>query len=592
MCGIAGVMRTGDAPARDTVLDRLADALAHRGPDGRGQYQTDRVAMVQTRLAIIDLETGDQPLYGPDHAALIANGEIYNYVELRRELGEERFATGSDCEPPLHLYAAHGLNFADRLRGMYAIAIHDRASGRLVLSRDPFGIKPLYYIEHRNHFAFASEPQALLAAGLAERAEEPLARGELLQMQFTTGATTPFQGIRRLLPGETVVVAGGRILERTRRMVLPTDGQRPQGEDEALAALDRVLMDSVAVHQRSDVPYGMFLSGGIDSSAVLAAMARLNERPVLAYTAGFRGADVHDERERARAVARAAGAEHVEVEIGEEDMWQVLPQIAAVMDDPVADYAVIPTYLLARRARQDVKVILCGEGGDELFAGYGRYRSAVRPWFWGGRGMRVKGMFDDLGVLREPPLGWRDGMDAAETLAASHHRLSRLQVAQMIDCTDWLPNDLLTKLDRCLMAHGVEGRVPFLDPVVADFAFSLPNRLKVHRRLGKWLLRKWLDRALPAADAFGRKRGFTVPVAQWLRGQGHRLGPLVAAQPGVAALCHPDQVVRLFVSGDKRHGFAAWTLLFYALWHQRHIVGRDDGDADTFAALDAARSDR
>jgi asparagine synthase (glutamine-hydrolysing) len=424
MCGIAGVMRTGDAPARDTVLDRLADALAHRGPDGRGQYQTDRVAMVQTRLAIIDLETGDQPLYGPDHAALIANGEIYHSVELRRELGEERFATGSDCEPPLHLYAAHGLNFADRLRGMYAIAIHDRASGRLVLSRDPFGIKPLYYIEHRNHFAFASEPQALLAAGLAERAEEPLARGELLQMQFTTGATTPFQGIRRLLPGETVVVAGGRILERTRRMVLPTDGQRPQGEDEALAALDRVLMDSVAVHQRSDVPYGMFLSGGIDSSAVLAAMARLNERPVLAYTAGFRGADVHDERERARAVARAAGAEHVEVEIGEEDMWQVLPQIAAVMDAPVADYAVIPTYLLARRARQDVKVILCGEGGDELFAGYGRYRSAVRPWFWGGRGMRVKGMFDDLGVLREPPLGWRDGMDAAETLAASHHRLS------------------------------------------------------------------------------------------------------------------------------------------------------------------------
>jgi asparagine synthase (glutamine-hydrolysing) len=591
MCGIAGVMRTSDAQAQDSVLRRLGDALAHRGPDGRGSYQADRVAMVQTRLAIIDLKTGDQPLYGPDHSALIGNGEIYNYVELRQELGEDRFATRSDCEPPLHLHAADGLGFADRLRGMYALAIHDRTSGRLVLARDPFGIKPLYYIEHRDHFAFASEPQALVAAGLAEPVEEPLARAELLQMQFTTGASTPFHGVKRLLPGETVIVAGGRILERTRRTVLPTDGPRALSEEQALAGLDRVLMDSVLVHQRSDVPYGMFLSGGIDSSVLLAVMARLNERPVRAFTAGFRGADVHDERERARRVAAAAGAEHVEVEIGEEDMWRMLPRIAAAVDDPVADYAVIPTYLLAERARQDVKVILCGEGGDELFAGYGRYRSAVRPWFWGGRGMRVKGMFDELGVLREQPLGWRDGMDAAETQAAGHAKLSRLQVAQMIDCTDWLPNDLLTKLDRCLMAHGVEGRVPFLDPVVADFAFSLPNKLKVHHRLGKWLLRKWLETAMPEAEAFGRKRGFTVPVAQWLRNQGVKLGPLVAEQPGVAALCHHDQVVRLFGSPDKRHGFAAWTLLFYALWHQRHILCRDPGDGDTFAVLDAARGD-
>lgn len=591
MCGIAGVMRTSDANAQDSALELLGNALAHRGPDGRGTYHGDRIGMIQTRLAIIDLETGDQPLFGPEHTALIGNGEIYNYIELRAELGEEHFTTRSDCEPPLHLYARDGLGYANGLRGMYALAIHDRPSGRLVLSRDPFGIKPLYYIEHRDHFAFASEPQALLAAGLAERVEDPTARSEVLQMQFSTGAATPFHGIKRLLPGETVVVAGGRILERTRRPMLPTEGPRPQDEDQALVALDRALTDSVQVHQRSDVPYGMFLSGGVDSSALLAMMARLNDRPVKAFTAGFRGADVHDERERARQVATAAGAEHIEVEIGEEDVWRTLPRIAAVMDDPVADYAVIPTYLLAERARQDVKVILCGEGGDELFAGYGRYRSAVRPWFWGGRGMRVKGMFDELNILREQPAGWRDGMDAAESQAASNDKLSRLQVAQMIDCTDWLPNDLLTKIDRCLMAHGVEGRVPLLDPVVADFAFSLPNDLKVHRRLGKWLLRRWLEKAMPEADAFGRKRGFTVPVAQWLRGQGTRLGPLVAGQVGVTALCHRDQVIKLFNSSDKRHGFAAWTLLFYALWHQRHIVGSDAGDADTFAALDAARAD-
>lgn len=592
MCGIAGIMRTSDALNQEALLQKLGDALAHRGPDGRGTYQADRVAMIQTRLAIIDLNTGDQPLYGPDNTALIANGEIYNYIELRHEIGDERFATQSDCEPPLYLYESDRLDFADRLRGMYALAIHDRPSGRLVLSRDPFGIKPLYYIEHRDHFAFASEPQALVAAGLAEAREEPMPRAELLQMQFSTGASTPFHGIKRVLPGETVVVAGGKILERKRQQVLPTDGPRPVNEDDAIAALDRVLTESVELHQRSDVPYGMFLSGGVDSSALLAMMARLNDRPVLAYTAGFRGADVHDERERARTVADAAGATHVEVEIGEEDVWQSLPAIAAAMDDPVADYAVIPTYMLAKRAREDVKVILCGEGGDELFAGYGRYRSAVRPWFWGGRGMRVKGMFDNLDVLRESPIGWRDGMDAAETQAADNDSLSRLQIAQMIDCTDWLPNDLLTKIDRCLMAHGVEGRVPLLDPQVAAFAFALPNQMKVHRRLGKWLLRKWLETALPEAQPFGKKRGFTVPVAQWLRGQGTKLGPLVAAQPGVAALCHPDRVIRLFGSEDKRHGFAAWTLLFYALWHQRHIVGSDPGDGDTFAVLDAARADR
>ncbi|MEZ5666415.1 MAG: asparagine synthase (glutamine-hydrolyzing) [Alphaproteobacteria bacterium] len=591
MCGIAGVMPTSDGHSHDAILARLGDALAHRGPDGRGTYQADRVAMVQTRLAIIDLQTGDQPLHGPNHTTLIANGEIYNYRELRAELGEDRFATRSDCEPPLFLYADGGTGFADRLRGMYALAIHDRPSGRLVLSRDPFGIKPLYYAEHRDHFAFASEPQALVAAGLVERNEEPLARAELLQMQFSTGANTPFAGVKRLLPGETVVVAGGRVLERRRRSVLPVEGPRPIDEAAALASLDRVLMESVDLHQRSDVPYGMFLSGGIDSSALLAVMARLNDRPVRAYTAGFRGADVHDERARARATAKAAGAEHVEVEIGEDDVWRHLPRIAAAMDDPVADYAVIPTYLLAARARQDLKVILCCEGGDELFAGYGRYRSAVRPWFWGGRGMRVKGMFDGLDVLRSQPAGWRDGMDAAETLAASHGALTRLQVAQMIDFTDWLPNDLLTKVDRCLMAHGVEGRVPLLDPAVAQFAFALPDRLKVRGRLGKWLLRHWLEKALPEADAFGRKRGFTVPVAQWLRGQGKRLGPLVAAQAGVAALCRPDAVTRLFDSDDKRHGFAAWTLLFYALWHQRHMVGVEPGDADTFAALDSARAD-
>jgi asparagine synthase (glutamine-hydrolysing) len=260
------------------------------------------------------------------------------------------------------------------------------------------------------------------------------------------------------------------------------------------------------------------------------------------------------------------------------------------MDDPAADYAIVPTWLLARAARkQGLKVVLSGEGGDELFAGYGRYRSVVKPWWLGGRAMRRRGTFDGLELLRIDTKGWRDGMQASETRARLDGR-TPLQVAQAIDIDAWLPNDLLAKLDRCLMAHGVEGRTPFLDPEMAAFAFALPDALKLHRRWGKWLVRRWLDRVLPAARAFAPKQGFSVPVQSWIAAEGARLGPLVAACSGIAEIADRAAVVRLFEkAADKRRGFAAWSLLFYALWHRRHKLGRDD-DVDTFAALEQARA--
>jgi asparagine synthase (glutamine-hydrolysing) len=345
-------------------------------------------------------------------------------------------------------------------------------------------------------------------------------------------------------------------------------------EGQAILALESVLLDSVMVHQRSDVTYGMFLSGGIDSSALLACMMRLNDRPVRAFTAGFPGTGVHDERVHARAVAKAAGAEHIEIEVTAEDFWRELPAIVAAMDDPAADYAIVPTYMLAKVARAEVKVVLSGEGGDELFGGYGRYRSAMRPWFLGGRQLRRRGILDDLGLLREENGAWRNGIAVAEAEAADNGR-TKLQIAQATDCTDWLPHDLLIKLDRCLMAHSMEGRTPFLDPLVASFAFRLPDRLKVHRGLGKYLLRKWLACALPEAKPFEPKRGFTVPVAEWIATKADRLAPLVARSPGVAQLCYPDAVESLFKSmgQNKRAGVACWQLLFYALWHRAHIEG-------------------
>ncbi|MEQ8347680.1 MAG: asparagine synthase (glutamine-hydrolyzing) [Sneathiellaceae bacterium] len=578
MCGIAGIMAAPGAEVDLDALYAMRQALKHRGPDGEGLYVNGATALAQTRLAVIDLATGDQPLYAPGGIALVANGEIYNYLELKAEMPEAHFATESDCEVPLHLYRRHGVDFAEHLRGMYAIALHDAAEDRLLLARDPFGIKPLYYVAGPKGLAFASEPGALLAAGLAERRIVPRSRDELLQLQFTTGRDTIFEGIQRLLPGETLVVSRARVVDRRRIDPLPAQPPAPISEADARAELEAVLLESVTLHQRSDVPYGMFLSGGVDSAALLAAMARVNDRPVLAYTAGFDRRDAGDERDHARVVARALGAEHVEVEVAEADFWTLLPRIAAAVDDPAADYAILPTWKLAERAARDVKVVLSGEGGDEMFAGYGRYRSAIRPWWRGGRAMRPHGIFDGLGVLRQEPTGWRDGILAAESLAGNLGR-SRLQAVQAVDCADWLPNDLLVKLDRCLMAHGLEGRTPFLDPKVASFAYRLPDALKIRGRLGKYLLRSWLDGALPEAGAFSRKRGFSVPVGAWIAARGDRLGPLVAAQAGVAEVCDPDAVCRLYGASGKHAAFACWTLLFYALWHQHHIVGRaSDGD--------------
>ena len=587
MCGIAGlILSQGASPPDPATLATMIGTLAHRGPDGSGHTVVGRIALLHNRLAIIDLEGGDQPLFA-GQAALVANGEVYNYRELRETFPAGVFATQSDCEPPLHLWLRDGRNYAGALRGMFAIAIHDRTTRSVTLTRDPFGIKPLYTAQISGGLAFASEPRAMLDAGLVPRKLRPTARAELLQLQFTTGPETIFEGIRRVLPGETIHCTDGHIIERSRKAALPDAMTVPIDEETALRRLDRALEESVDLHQRSDVPYGMFLSGGIDSAALLALMARLNSNPVLTFTAGW-DAGATDERAQAATVAKAVGARHETIEINEAMVWRHLPEIVACMDDPAADYAIIPTWFLARRARQDVKVVLSGEGGDEIFGGYSRYRRTMRPWWLGGRVMRARGCFDRVDVLHESPVGWRDGYAASEIEAAGEGR-SRLATSQAADFTDWLPHDLLLKLDRCLMAHAIEGRTPFLDPAVAAAGFPLPDRLKVRGGKGKWILRKWLETNLPEARPWAPKQGFTVPIGTWIARQGGRLGPLVAAQPGIAEIASPGKVEALFRNGRTGWpaGFAAWTLLFYALWHRAHILGHPPV-GDVFETLSAS----
>jgi len=576
MCGIAGVMTCDGREPPGFVLDRMLKAMAHRGPDGFGQLVRGGTALLHVRLAIVDLDTGDQPLFGVSDdpnggTALVGNGEIYNNPALRQAMATTAFRTRSDCEPPVFLYDAFGTGFADRLRGMYALAIHDPLQNRLVLTRDPFGIKPLYYAQTAEMFAFASEPQVLLAAGFGSRTPAPGRVAELLQLKFTTGAETIFPGIVRVLPGETLVVEAGRITARQRFTALPEGRPRAIRHQAALRQIDAVLTDSVAAHLQSDVPYGLFLSGGVDSATLLALMTRLTGNRIQALTVGWAGAKGVDETAEAMRLAAAMGADCARLEMGEADFWTLAPQIAACIDDPTADAAVLPSWMLGRAARTGgLKVTLCGEGGDELFGGYARYRKRRAPFRWIARKPRSGGVF---GQSIPGIAGWRDGIVRAESLAEASG-LNAVQQAQFVDCQEWLPNDLLIKLDRTLMVHGVEGRTPFLDPLVANFAFALPDAEKIGLKTGKRLLRAWLAEAFPQSGAWARKKGFKPPVGGWIARRGETLARQIAAQPGVAAIV-PREVVLRCIADAGQDSQPAWSLLFYALWHSAHVMGID-----------------
>jgi asparagine synthase (glutamine-hydrolysing) len=565
MSGIGGLMTLdGTAPASERI-ERLAAALAARGPAGEGRHAAGGVVLVHRHR--------DGP---PGAAPVQPFTEFYGAVLV----GE-----GALDPAPLQLYRAYGLDFAAHLTGMYALALHDPQKGLLVLARDGFGIKPLYYAETRHGFAFASTVAALIEAGLVPPELLRRARNELLQLQFTTGRSTPFAGIYRVLPGETLIVAEGRLIDRRRRPGLPEMGPQPIAAAPALDRLDDLLGRAVARDCRAEGPVGLFLSGGIDSCALLALMAAQGPAPVRALTLGYSQPLDGDERPAARAIAASVGANLTEIQFREADFWHLLPEVAAAMDDPLADAALVPGWKLARAAAEaGFRTILVGEGGDELFGGYGRYRSLLRPWWAGGRALRARGIFDGLGLLRGGLPGWREGIAAAERAQSGGGR-TRLQTAQAVDCADWLPNDLMTKLDRCFAAHGIDGRLPLLDGAVADFAFRLPDDLKVRDGVGKWLLRRWLDGRLPAAEAMTRRRRGTIPVGAWLKRRGAMLGPLVARQPGILEICLPNRVEKLFVKLEgKRQIFAAWTLLFYALWHRAHIE-RLAPERDTFQTL-------
>jgi len=375
MCGITGIF-CKQGGADPSLVRAMARRLTHRGKDGSGEYFKDHVAIAHTRLAIIDLGTGQQPLYNEDRSiCVVANGEIYNFVELRRELEalDHRFATGSDCEVIIHAYESWGIQCLDRLYGMFAFALYDARKEELILARDRLGIKPLFFMERNDGVYFASELKALRPA-MGNPAVNPTGLIQFLQSEYSSGPTTVVQEITRLAPGETALIRNGRIESRYRYWT-PRLATLPSTTYSALLEQFDALMDEVMrEHLRTDVPFGLFLSGGVDSSLLAMQIQRLTKEPLRTFSLGFPGTSAHNELAAARLTAHRLDTVHHEIEMTPDALLARLPLVVWAADELTGDHANLPVSLLAERAGSEVKVIFSGEGGDEVFAGYGRYR--------------------------------------------------------------------------------------------------------------------------------------------------------------------------------------------------------------------------
>lgn len=588
MCGIAGfILRAGGRPEPEQLV-RMAGLLAHRGPDDRGLHCAGPVGLTQTRLSIIGLATGHQPMVAEDGAlALAANGEVYNYIELNAELRARgrRFATDSDSETILHAYAEHGLEALTELRGMYAFALHDARAECLILGRDRLGIKPLFYVRLPDRIAFASEIKALLPLLPTQPRLRPSALRQFLQNQFASGEETLIEGIRRVPPGTALVI--DRALKiRAHRYWSPLD-IRPRliDAEQARSELGVLLDAAMREHMRADVPFGLFLSGGVDSAVLAGLLHTHGAGRIKSFSVGYRGTRMPHELDEAARVAAHFGLDHRPLELGLEQVFARLPHSIWAADELMRDYACLPTSILAQTAAAELKVVFSGEGGDEVFAGYRRYRpppserwlkALLHP---GSGGFRTRGQWSGHWARRllGPALRAVETPDRepfARAWRSTPRDWSDLQRRQYTDLVTALPDNLLVKTDRMLMGFGLEGRVPFLDHRLVEFGLSLPDALKVRGREGKWLLKRWAEPGLPPGHLTRPKRGFHVPVGDWLRGEtAARVGERLLRNPGirewfnVAAI--PDLIrARQAGKGGSRELFG---LMQFAIWHRLFI---------------------
>jgi asparagine synthase (glutamine-hydrolysing) len=587
MCGIAGIVRRGAAVEPEELAPML-DALGHRGPDGSGVFTSGPFGLAHTRLAIIDLAGGNQPMMdGTSRLALAANGEIYNFVELREELEAQGrcFATRSDSETILQAYAVNRHDFIDSLHGMYAFALVDEARQRLILARDRLGIKPLFYTRLPDRLIFASEIKAILPFLPGAPDINATAFSEFLHDAFASGRRTVLAGIHRVLPGELVEIDAELGVSRRRYWSTLDIAPREISLDEAAEELDSLLHRVTREHLRSDVPYGLFLSGGNDSAILLALHRRVRNEPLRTFSIGYGDDTIRDELADAERIAGIFGARRRSIRLQPSSLFRRLPLTVWACDELMRDYASLPTAALAETASAELKVVLTGEGGDEVFGGYRRYRkhplvslerAAGAP---GSGGFRTRSSWRRRGgrkALGNELLQHVDDFRRpfVEAWASTPRGWSHLQRCQHTDLVTALPDNLLVKVDRNLMAFGVEGRVPFLDSRVVEFGLSLPDRLKVANGNTKVLLRHWAERYLPKDHLYKKKTGFVVPAREWLSGELlDGLESRLMANHAIREWFNVGRLPALFAA-QRRRNLATreiFCLTQFAIWHQLFI---------------------
>jgi len=624
MCGIAGKFHFNpNQPIDSACLTAMTTVAAHRGPDADGFYIAPGIGLGHRRLSIIDLSTGDQPLANEDRTIwVVFNGEIYNFAEVRAELVAHghRFRTNTDTEVIVHAYEQWGEGSVERFRGMFAYALWDEPRRRLVLVRDRLGVKPLHYAVTPAGVTFGSEIKSLLEDPVVPRDWSPEALDAYLALQYVPCPQTIYRSIWKLPPAHLLVAENGRVsIRRYWDLTFTGDGDAAR-EQEYLDRLDALVTESVRLRLMSDVPLGAFLSGGIDSSVVVAAMVDTSPGRVVTTSVGF-DEQAFNELEYARVVARHLGVEQHEkvVDPGNTDIVDLLPKLAWHLDEPFADHSAVPTYYVSKAAREQVTVALSGDGGDELWAGYARHRvecweASARQWL--GPGARLAGR-----LARNMPLGVKGARslqhlalspaeacarkhayglfeaDAREALYASDFAAEvrdadpfagfRLAYASCtspdpvdralyVDVKTYLVDDIMTKVDKMSMAVSLESREPLLDHKLLEFAATVPASLKLKNGRSKYLLRRLLERRIPKSIVNRPKHGFEAPTGEWLRGplapmvndlllDGRLRGRGIFDDREVARLWHEHR------HGTDDHRHRLWSLVMLELWFRRFV---------------------
>jgi asparagine synthase (glutamine-hydrolysing) len=633
VCGIAGKLNADRTRPVDEGLVRImCQTLVHRGPDDEGVYTDGPVGLGMRRLSIIDLSGGRQPISNEDGTVwVVFNGEIYNYRDWRRTLEARghRFSTNSDTEVIVHLYEEYGDEFVQHLRGMFAIALWDKRREALVLVRDRLGIKPLYYAEQGDELLFGSELKALLAAGLS-REIDLQALHEFLSYNYVPGPRTIFKTAKKLQPGHRLVARRGRVSVEPYWRPIPVPSPNGGAEPAAdyVERLRELLRESVRYRLIADVPLGVFLSGGLDSSTVVAVMREVSSDPVKTFSIGFEDQS-YNELPYARLIARHFGTDHHEF-IVKPDAVNLLPRLIQFFDEPFADSSAIPVYYLSQLARRHVTVALGGDGGDEGFAGYetyaayrlaalyrripGRLRAVIPPLVAQLPVSHSKISFDYKarrfieGALLPPERGhyaWKvvfsdemkrelyasdpngflgDPFGVLEREFVECPATAMLSRLQYVDLRVYLPDDILVKVDRMSMAHSLEVRVPLLDHKLVEFALTIPPELHLRGLTKKYLLKRAMAHRLPGKILNRKKGGFNVPIPAWLRHELHDcvrdvLSEKRLREQGFFNPRYVDQIVKDHAALKADYSRNIWGLLMFALWHEQYCGAGVRGEA-------------